>query len=86
MKAKIINVNVTLHKNKLWLEMELIDENGWNFIQYFNSIYDVLKFFKVNKVNDLLNTEVETIDRDTYLVPFGFKNKNEVLLNNNYER
>lgn len=86
MKAKVINANVVLYENKLWLEMELKDEKGWNFMQFFNSVSDVLNFFEVNTVKKLIGKETELIDRGKYLTPFGFKNKKQVLLNNVEER
>ena len=86
MKAKIISVDVTLYKDKVWLSLELRDENGWNFMQYFNSIYDVMNFFEVKNIKKLIGVEVETIDRNTWLTPFGFKNDKRVLLNDNDKR
>ena len=87
MKAVIIDVDIKMFNDKVWLELELIDEYGWNFIQYFNDIYKVMKFFKISDIKQLRKRSVKLIDgRNRFVVPFGFLKDGKSLYNDNSER
>lgn len=87
MKALIINVDIKMSNNEVWLELELIDEYGWIFMQYFKNIHKVMKFFKISDIKQLRKKVVKLIDgKNKFIVPVGFIKEGKALYNDNAKR